>query len=80
MRKIRIFLVMGLSLLLGNAAANAQTYVCNSTPVSETYGITSGTYIINVWAKGSQGLLYERAEPGLTGIVSTNTIGTYSGQ
>lgn len=80
MRKIKIFLVLGLSLLLGNAAANAQTYVCNSTPVSETYGITSGTYIINVWAKGSQGLLYERAETGLTGFVSTNTIGTYSGQ
>lgn len=80
MRKIKIFLVLGLSLLLGNAAANAQTYVCNSTPVSETNGITSGTYIINVWAKGSQGLLYEGAETGLTGFVSTNTIGTYSGQ
>lgn len=71
---------MGLCLLLGNAAANAQTYVCSSTPVSETNGITSGTYIINVWAKGNQGLLYERAETGLTGFVSTNTIGTYSGQ
>lgn len=79
MRKIRIFLVMGLSLLLGNAAANAQTYVCSSTPVSEPNGITSGTYIINVWAKGSQGLLYERAETGNTGFVSTNTINTYSG-
>ena len=80
MRKIRIFLVMGLSLLLGNAAANAQTYVCSSTPVSETNGITSGTYIINVWAKGSQGLLYEPAATGYTGYVSTNTISTYSGQ
>ena len=40
MRKIKIFLVMGLCLLLGNAAANAQTYVCSSTPVSETNGIT----------------------------------------
>lgn len=80
MRKIRIFLVMGLSLLLGNAAANAQTYVCSSTPVSETDGITSGMYIINVWAKGSQGLLYEPAATGYTGYVSTNTINTYSGQ
>ena len=80
MKKIKIFLVLGLCLLLGNAAANAQTYVCSSTPVSETNGITSGTYIINVWAKGNQGLLYERAETGLTGFVSTNTIGTYSGQ
>lgn len=80
MRKIRIFLVMGLSLLLGNAAANAQTYVCSSTPVSETNGITSGTYIINVWAKGSQGLLYEPAADGYTGYVSTNSISTYSGQ
>lgn len=80
MKKIKIFLVLGLCLLLGNAAANAQTYVCGSTPVSETNGITSGTYIINVWAKGSQGLLYERAATGLTGFVSTNTIGTYSGQ
>lgn len=80
MRKIRIFLVMGLSLLLGNAAANAQTYVCSSTPVSEINGITSGTYIINVWAKGSQGLLYEPAATGYTGYVSTNTINTYSGQ
>ena len=71
---------MGLSLLLGNAAANAQTYVCNSTPVSETNGITSGMYIINVWAKGSQGLLYERAATGNTGFVSTNSISTYSGQ
>ena len=71
---------MGLSLLLGNAAANAQTYVCSSTPVSETNGITSGVYIINVWAKGSQGLLYEPAATGYTGYVSTNTIGTYSGQ
>ena len=79
MKKIKIFLVMGLCLLLGNAAANAQTYVCSSTPVSETNGITSGTYIINVWAKGSQGLLYERAETGNTGFVSTNTINTYSG-
>ena len=80
MKKIKIFLVLGLCLLLSNAAANAQTYVCSSTPVSEINGITSGTYIINVWAKGSQGLLYERAETGLTGFVSTNTIGTYSGQ
>lgn len=80
MRKIKIFLVMGLCLLLGNAAANAQTYVCSSTPVSETNGITSGMYIINVWAKGSQGLLYERAETGLTGFVSGNIINTYSGQ
>ena len=80
MRKIRIFLVMGLSLLLGNAAANAQTYVCSSTPVSDTNGITSGMYIINVWAKGSQGLLYEPAATGYTGYVSTNSISTYSGQ
>ena len=80
MRKIRIFLVMGLSLLLGNAAANAQTYVCSSTPVSEINGITSGVYIINVWAKGSQGLLYEPAATGYTGYVSTNSISTYSGQ
>lgn len=80
MRKIRIFLVMGLSLLLGNAAANAQTYVCNSTPVSETNGITSGMYIINVWAKGSQGLLYEHATSRYTGFVSGNIINTYSGQ
>lgn len=79
MKKIKIFLVLGLCLLLGNAAANAQTYVCSSTPVSEPNGITSGTYIINVWAKGSQGLLYERAETGNTGFVSTNTINTYSG-
>ena len=71
---------MGLSLLLGNAAANAQTYVCSSTPVSDTNGITSGVYIINVWAKGSQGLLYEPAATGYTGYVSTNTINTYSGQ
>ena len=71
---------MGLSLLLGNAAANAQTYVCSSTPVSETNGITSGTYIINVWAKGSQGLLYEPAATGYTGYVSGNTISSYSGQ
>lgn len=80
MRKIRIFLVMGLCLLLGNAAANAQTYVCSSTPVSATNGITSGMYIINVWAKGSQGLLYEPAADGYTGYVSTNSISTYSGQ
>ena len=80
MRKIKIFLVMGLCLLLGNAAANAQTYVCSSTPVSETNGITSGTYIINVWAKGKQGLLYERAATGNTGFVSTNSISTYSGR
>ena len=80
MKKIKIFLVMGLCLLLGNAAANAQTYVCSSTPVSETNGITSGTYIINVWAKGSQGLLYEPAATGYTGYVSTNTISSYSGQ
>lgn len=71
---------MGLSLLLGNAAANAQTYVCSSTPVSEINGITSGVYIINVWAKGSQGLLYEPAATGYTGYVSTNSISTYSGQ
>lgn len=79
MKKIKIFLVLGLCLLLGNAAANAQTYVCSSTPVSDTNGITSGMYIINVWAKGSQGLLYEPATTGYTGYVSTNTISTYSG-
>ena len=71
---------MGLSLLLGNAAANAQTCVGISTPVSDTNGITSGMYIINVWAKGSQGLLYEHATSRYTGFVSTNTINTYSGQ
>ena len=80
MKKIKIFLVLGLCLLLGNAAANAQTYVCSSTPVSETNGITSGMYIINALAKGNQGLLYERATTGYTGFVSTNTISTYLGQ
>lgn len=80
MRKIRIFLVLGLCLLLGNAAANAQTCVGISMPVSDTNGITSGMYIINVWAKGSQGLLYERAATGYTGFVSTNTINNYLGQ
>ena len=67
MKKIKIFLVLGLCLLLGNAAANAQTCVGISMPVSDTNGITSGTYIINVWAKGSQGLLYEPAATGYTG-------------
>ena len=80
MRKIKIFLVMGLCLLLGNAAANAQTYVCSSTPVSEPNGITSGMYIINVWAKGNQGLLYEHDTSKYTGFVSGNIINTYSGQ
>ena len=80
MRKIRIFFVLGLCLLLGNAAANAQTCVGISMPVSDTNGITSGMYIINVWAKGSQGLLYEHATSRYTGFVSTNTINTYSGQ
>lgn len=80
MKKIKIFLVLGLCLLLGNAAANAQTYVCSSTPVSDTKGITSGMYIINVWAKGNQGLLYEHDTSQYTGFVSTNTISTYSGQ
>ena len=80
MRKIRIFFVLGLCLLLGNAAANAQTCVGISMPVSDTNGITSGMYIINVWAKGSQGLLYERAATGYTGFVSTNTINNYLGQ
>ena len=80
MRKIKIFLVLGLSLLLGNAAANAQTYVCSSTPVSEPNGITSGMYIINVWAKGNQGLLYEHDTSKYTGFVSGNIINTYSGQ
>lgn len=80
MKKIKIFLVLGLCLLLGNAAANAQTCVGISMPVSDTNDITSGTYIINVWAKGSQGLLYERAATGYTGFVSTNTINNYLGQ
>ena len=80
MKKIKFFLVLGLCLLLGNAAANAQTYVCSSTPVSEINGITSGMYIINVWAKGNQGLLYEHDTSQYTGFVSTNTISTYSGQ
>lgn len=80
MRKIKLYLVVGLCLLLGNAAANAQSYECSSTPVSETNGITSGMYIINVWAKGYQGLLYEPAANGYTGYVSTNSISTYSGQ
>lgn len=80
MKKIKIFLVLGLCLLLGNAAANAQTCVGISMPVSDTNGITSGMYIINVWAKGSQGLLYERAATGYTGFVSTNTINNYLGQ
>lgn len=79
MRKIKFYLVVGLCLLLGNAAANAQSY-CGSTPVSENNGITSGMYIINVWAKGYQGLLYEPAATGYTGYVSTNSISTYSGQ
>lgn len=80
MKKIKIFLVLGLCLLLGNAAANAQTCVGISMPVSDTNGITSGMYIINVWAKGSQGLLYEPAATGYTGFVSTNTINNYLGQ
>ena len=57
MRKIT--LLMGLLLsLLGAAQVSAQDYKYSGSPISTTSGLTSGRYLISVYSKGQEGLLY----------------------
>ncbi|MDD6592944.1 MAG: hypothetical protein PUF09_01530 [Bacteroidales bacterium] len=57
MRKIT--LLMGLLLsFLGVAQVSAQDYRYSGSPISTTSGLTSGRYLISVYSKGQEGLLY----------------------
>lgn len=50
---------MGLFLsLLGVAQVSAQDYKYSGSPISTTTGLTSGRYLISVYSKGQEGLLY----------------------
>ena len=50
---------MGLFLsLLGVAQVSAQDYNYSGSPISTTTGLTSGRYLISVYSKGQEGLLY----------------------
>ena len=57
MRKIT--LLMGLLLsFLGAAQVSAQDYRYSGSPISSTSELTSGRYLISVYSKGKEGLLY----------------------
>lgn len=57
MRKIT--LLMGLLLsFLGVAQVSAQDYRYSGSPISSTSGLTSGRYLISVYSKSLEGLLY----------------------
>ena len=57
MRKIT--LLMGLLLsFLGVAQVSAQDYRYSGSPISTTSGLTSGRYLISVYSKSLEGLLY----------------------
>ncbi|MDD7233526.1 MAG: hypothetical protein PUH44_07725 [Bacteroidales bacterium] len=57
MRKIT--LLMGLLLsFLGVAQVSAQDYRYSGSPISSTSELTSGRYLISVYSKGKEGLLY----------------------
>ncbi len=57
MRKIT--LLMGLLLsFLGVAQVSAQDYKYSGSPISSTSGLTTGRYLISVYSKGKEGLLY----------------------
>lgn len=50
---------MGLFLsLLGVAQVSAQDYNYSGSPISTTTGLTTGRYLISVYSKGQEGLLY----------------------
>ena len=58
MRKITLLMGLFLS-LLGVAQVSAQNYYKYSgSPISTTTGLTSGRYLISVYSKGKEGLLY----------------------
>lgn len=57
MRKITLLMGLFLS-LLGVAQVSAQDYNYSGSPISTTTGLTSGRYLISVYSKGQEGLLY----------------------
>ena len=57
MRKITLLMGLFLS-LLGVAQVSAQDYNYSGSPISTTTGLTTGRYLISVYSKGKEGLLY----------------------
>ncbi len=57
MRKITLLMGLFLS-LLGVAQVSAQDYRYSGSPISTTTGLTTGRYLISVYSKGQEGLLY----------------------
>lgn len=57
MRKITLLMGLFLS-LLGVAQVSAQDYRYSGSPINSTSGLTSGRYLISVYSKGQEGLLY----------------------
>lgn len=57
MRKITLLMGLFLS-LLGVAQVSAQDYRYSGSPISSTSGLTSGRYLISVYSKSLEGLLY----------------------
>lgn len=57
MRKITLLMGLFLS-LLGVAQVSAQDYRYSGSPISNTSELTSGRYLISVYSKGKEGLLY----------------------
>ena len=57
MRKITLLMGLFLS-LLGVAQVSAQDYNYSGSPISTTTGLTTGRYLISVYSKGQEGLLY----------------------
>ena len=57
MRKITLLMGLFLS-LLGVAQVSAQDYRYSGSPISSTSELTSGRYLISVYSKGKEGLLY----------------------
>lgn len=57
MRKITLFLGLCCTLLAA-IHVKAQNYICSGTPISSAAELTTGRYLISVYSKSKEGLLY----------------------
>ena len=78
MRKITLFLGLCCTLLAA-IHVKAQNYICSETPISSAAELTTGRYLISVYSKSKEGLLYWSTS-GYNLYVNSTTASSKTGQ
>ena len=78
MRKITLFLGLCCTLLAA-IHVKAQNYICSETPISSAAELTTGRYLISVYSKSKEGLLYWSTS-GYNLYINSTTASSKTGQ